>query len=162
MADLPKLRLKPLRDGYSFNLGRQTVTTQTESGQPRQRKASVGTVHTLSPTYKCNRVQMQYLHAFLRAYEAQPFLAYLLIDDIDHKWYECRIVSDNIPISTLGDQIFTVQLSITATPISPDLQADLLAVTVYDASDGNPSLFYKLLEQIVNVDMPEALGDLDG
>lgn len=160
MADLPKLRLKPLREGYSFNLGRQTVTTQTESGQPRQRKASVGTVHTLSPTYKCTRVQMQYLHAFLRAYEAQPFLAYLLIDDIDHKWYECRIVSDNIPVSALGDQIFTVQLNITATPISPSLQADLATIKVYDGADANPALFYKLLDQIVNIEMPEALGDL--
>lgn len=160
MADLPKLRLKPLREGYSFNLGRQTVTTQTESGQPRQRKASVGTVHTLSPTYKCTRVQMQYLHAFLRAYEAQPFLAYLLIDDIDHKWYECRIVSDTIPVSALGDQIFTVQLSMTATPISPSLQADLATIKVYDGADANPSLFYKLLDQIVNIEMPEALGDV--
>ncbi|PLT23755.1 hypothetical protein [Psychrobacter sp. MES7-P7E] len=156
MADLPKLRLKPLREGYSFNLGRQTVTTQTESGQPRQRKASVGTVHTLSPTYKCTRVQMQYLHAFLRAYEAQPFLAYLLIDDIDHKWYECRIVSDDIPVSALGDQIFTVQLSITATPISPSLQADLVNISAYDVSDGNPKLFFYLLEQLVNVDLPNA------
>lgn len=160
MSEIPKFRLKPFRPGYNFNLGRRTITTETQSSQPRQRLDSTGTVHRLTPTYKCTRVQYQYLVAFLRAYEALPFLAYLLIDDIDHKWYECRIVSDAIPVSTLGDQIFTVQLSMTATPISPSRQADLGTIKVYDDTNGNPKLFYDLIEQIVNKEMPEALGNL--
>lgn len=157
MADLPKLRLKALRAGYSFNLGRQTVTTETESGQPRQRKDSIGTVHRLSPTYKCTRVQYRYLLAFLRVYEAQPFLAYLVIDDPDHRWYECRIVSNDIPVSALGDQLFTVQLNMTATPISPTKQEDLGFIGVYDATDGQPDLFFNLLEKLVNEDLPDAM-----
>ena len=161
MTDLPKLMLKPYREGYSFTLGRQTRTTETASGMPRQRKDSVGTVHRLSPTYKCTRSMCQYLMAFLRTYEAQPFLAYLLLDDAEHHWYECRITSDSISVSTRGDQIFSVQIELIIKPRPVNASLDLTIVDIYGMTGGQMDAYFNSLEKLVNEDLPEALGDVD-
>ena len=161
MADLPKFMLKPFRDGYNFVLGRSTLTTQYTAGLPRQRRVQVGAVHRLQATYKCRRSQYQYLMAFLRVYEAKPFLAYLLLDDINHQWYECRIVSDDISVSTLGDQIFTVSLDLAVKSKPHNLDADESLIAIYEMTDGQIDAFFNHLEKQVNEDLPDALGSLN-
>ncbi len=161
MADLPQFMLKPFRDGYNFSLGRTTDTTQYTAGLPRQRKRQVGAVHQLTATYKCRRSQYQYLLAFLRVYEAKPFLAYLLLDDIDHQWYECRIVSENINVSTLGDQIFTVSLDLVVKSKRHVVESDKALVEIYNMTDGQIDAFFNALEKLVNEDLPDALGSLN-
>ena len=160
MTEIPKLMLKPLRDGYGFNLARSVTSTETIVGLPRERKDSVGKVHRPNVTYKCTRAQWQYFLAFMRVYEGLPFLAYLLLDDIDHQWYECRIVGDSMPVQTLGDQIFTVQLSLVAKPIKYDVETDLSFLEIYKGTEGQIDLYYRLLAKLVNEDLPSAFGGL--
>lgn len=160
MADIPKFMLKPLRDGYSFRLARNVVRTDTIVGLPRERKDSVGKAHPVNATYKCTRAQWQYFLAFTRAYEGLPFLAYLLIDDIDHKWYQCSIVDEYLPVNTKGDQIFTVQLSLVAKPIKHDIDNDILISTLYQMTEGQIELYFQKLAKLVNEDLPAALGGL--
>lgn len=160
MAEIPKFMLKPQRDGYSFNLARSVTSTETIVGLPRERKDSVGKVHRVNATYKCTRSQWQYFLSFSRAYEGLPFLAYLLLDDIDHQWYECRIIGESLPVSTLGDQIFTVPLSLVARPIKYDVEMDMTIATLYEMTDGQIDKYFRLLEKLVNEDLPEALGGL--
>ena len=160
MAEIPKFMLKPQRDGYSFNLARSVTSTETIVGLPRERKDSVGKVHRVNATYKCTRSQWQYFLAFSRAYEGLPFLAYLLLDDIDHQWYECRIIGESLPVSTLGDQIFTVQLSLVAKPIKYNIDNDILISTLYQMTDGQIDLYFRMLAHLVNKDLPDAFGGL--
>lgn len=160
MADIPKLMLKPLRDGYSFSLARSVTSTDTIVGLPRERKDSVGKVHRVNVTYKCKRAQWQYFLKFMRTYEGLPFLAYLLLDDIDHQWYECRIVGDSMPVQTLGDQIFTVQLSLVAQPTKYDVDTDLAFLKIYQMTEGEVDEYFKALAKFTNEDMPNALGKI--
>lgn len=161
MADLPKLMLKPLRDGYNFGLANPVITTPTAAGMARSRVDSVGGVHVLSPTYKCTRPMQKYLLKFLNAYRGQRFLAYLLLDDIDHHWYECTITTQGpIPVSTMGDQIFITQLEMQAEPIDYDVEADLVFTTIYQMTDGQVDLYFKSLSDLVNKDLPNAFGGL--
>lgn len=160
MSELPKMMLKPHRNGYAFSLGRSTITTQYTAGMPRQRRSQVGAIHQLQPTYKCRRSEYQYLMAFLRVYEAKPFLAYLLLDDISHQWYECRVVSDRIDVSTLGDQIFTVSLNILAKSKAINLDSDEAFVAIYDMTEGQVDTYFNALEKLVNADLPDAMGSL--
>lgn len=160
MNEIPKFMLKPQRNGYSFSLARSVTSTETIVGLPRERKDSVGKAHRVNATYKCTRAQWQYFLSFSRAYEGLPFLAYLLLDDIDHKWYECRIIGDSLPVDTLGDQIFTVQLSLVAKPIKYNVEMDMTIVKLYEMTDGQIDRYFKLLEKLVNEDLPEALGGL--
>lgn len=161
MSELPKLMLKPLRDGFSVGLANPIIVTPTSAGPPRGRADSVGGVHTLSPTYKCTRAMQQYFLKFLRAYRGRWFLAYLVIDDIDHQWYECFITTQgNIPVQINGDQIFITQLDMVARPIDYDIQDDLDFVLLYEKTEGQIERYYKLLAKVVNEEMPDALGNL--
>lgn len=153
MTDLPKLQLKPLRAGYGFELSTGVVSTDTQVGLPRQRLASVGVVHRVSPTYKCTRAQWQYFLAFARAYRGRAFYAYLLLDDIDHHWYECRMVNESVQVSTLGDQIFTVKLDLIVRPRPVHIDQDLGFLAMYEMGAGAADAFYNHLEKLVNHDL---------
>lgn len=155
MTDLPKLHLKPLRSGYGFSLSTGVVSTETQAGMPRQRLASVGAVHRISPTYKCTRAKWQYFLAFMRAYRGRAFYAYLLLDDIDMQWYECRMVNESLKVSTLGDQIFSVQLDLIVKPRPVHIDQDMGFLAMYEmGADTND--FYNHLEKLVNQDLPNA------
>ena len=155
MTDLPRLQLKPLRSGYGFSLSTGVVSTETQAGMPRQRLASVGAVHRISPTYKCTRAKWQYFLAFMRAYRGRAFYAYLLLDDIDHHWYECRMVGESLQVSTLGDQMFSVKLDLIVKPRPVHIDQDLGFLTMYEmGADAND--FYNHLEKLVNQDLPQA------
>lgn len=161
MPDLPKLMLKPLRDGYNFGLANPVITTPAAAGLGRSRADSVGGVHVLSPTYKCTRSMQKYLLKFLRAYRGQRFLAYLILDDIDHQWYECMITTQGpIPVQAMGDQIFITQLEMQAEPIDYDIDADLVFTKIYEMTDGQVELYYRELGSLVNKALPDALGGL--
>ena len=161
MSELPQLMLKPYRDGYNFTLGRTVRTTQYTNGMPRQRKEQAMPVHRVSATYKCTRSMYQYLMAFLSAYEAKPFLAYLLLDDADHRWYECRVVNDSFNVSTRGDQIFTVPLDLIVKPIPRNTDTDVTYIEIYNMADGQVDAYFNQLEKLVNEDLPDALGGLN-
>jgi len=155
MTDLPNFMLKPLRDGYGFSMARNTMSTPTESGRTRQRLARIGTPHRLTATYKCTPPMWEYLTAFLRKYEAKPFLAYLLLDDTEHRWYQCQCLDDDgIPVTSKGDQIFTAQLTLEALPLPIDSAADTAIIQAYDMTNGKPSIFFKLLEKLANKHIP--------
>lgn len=163
MTDLPKLQLKPLRAGYGFELSTGVVSTDTQVGLPRQRLASVGVVHRVSPTYKCTRAQWQYFLAFMRAYRGRAFYAYLLLDDIDHHWYECRMVNESLKVSTLGDQIFSVQLDLIVKPRAVPIDQDLGFLAMYEMSQAEQDDYFNHLEKLVNRDLPNATrGGLNG
>lgn len=156
MADMPKMMLKPFRNGYGFELGYGVVSTQTEFGMPRQRLGAINQPHHVSPTYKCTRAMYSYLLSFLRAYRGLPFMAYLLLDDVNHAWYECRFIDERISVTTLGDQIFTVKLSLIVKPQAYDLETDLAFIEIYNMTDGQIDKYFNHLEQLVNVDLPNA------
>ena len=160
MGALPKLMLKPLRSGYGFKLGVGVTSTDTQIGLPRQRLDSVGVAHKLSPTYKCTAPQWQYFTAFLRAYRGRVFLAYLLLDEIEHGWYECRMVNDSVQVSTLGASIFTFQLDLVVKPKKYDVGTDMALVEIYNLTDGKMAEYYNQLEKLVNQDLPNAVRGL--
>lgn len=153
MSDLPQFMLKPYRSGYGFSLSTGIISTQTQAGMPRQRRSQVGVVHRLSATYKCTRAMWQYMLAFIRANAGRPFLAKLLIDDIDMQWYECRCVSETIEVSTLGDQIFTAKIDLVVKPRPVNTGQDELLAFLYTMQRFEQDKYFNQLEKLVNHDL---------
>lgn len=151
-----KLMLKPYRSGYGFALSTGVISTQTQAGMPRQRQGQVGVVHHLSVTYKCTRAMWQYLLAFLRVNAGRAFMAYLLLDDIDHHWYECRYTDEQINVSTLGDQIFTVKLTLVVKGRVINTGQDEVIIALYNMSRDEQDSYFNQLEKLVNSDLPNA------
>lgn len=155
MAEIPKLMLMPLREGYDFSLGRGVTTTETAVGLPRQRRDSVGKAHRASVTYRCRRSQWQYLMAFLRAYAGLPFLAMLELDDVDPQWYECSIISENIGGNLVGAKVKDASFELVAKPILYPVDTDIAITTIYAMTDGQIDRYFSLLEKLVNEDLPK-------
>lgn len=155
-----KLMLKPYRSGYGFALSTGVVSTQTQAGMPRQRRSEIGAPHHLSVTYKCTRAMWQYMLAFLRANAGRAFMAYLLLDDIDHHWYECRYTDEQINVSTLGDQIFSVKLTLVVKPHPVNPEQDEAIIAIYNMTKDKQDSYFNQLEKLVNNDLPNATREL--
>ena len=153
--DLPRLQLKPLLDGYGVKLGDNVITTEVEYGMPRQRLASVGAVHNVSPTYRCTKDQYQYLMAFLRAYRARAVMMYHHFDDTEPSWYECRIVSAP-SVKHVGYQCYDVSFDIVAKSTRYNIDQDLAFLAIYKMSQAEQDAYFNHLEKLVNQDLPNA------
>ena len=170
---LPKFMLKPFADGYNVTLADDFITTPMQGGEPRQRRIFEGGWHQVSATYKLRPAQKQYFTAFRRAYAGRSFLAYLLVDDVVHRWYRCRFI-DNKKLSPRwggGMTYASVELSVEPIPYSYDKDGNLVAyphnmdndlsmVAIYNMTDGQTDLFFNQLEKLVNQDLPAATAGL--
>ena len=170
---LPKFMLKPFADGYNVTLSDDFITTPMQGGEPRQRRIFEGGWHQVSATYKLRPAQKQYFTAFRRAYAGRSFLAYLLIDDVVHRWYRCRFI-DNKKLSPRwggGMTYASVELSVEPIPYAYDKDGNLVAyphtmdndlsmVAIYNMTDGQTDLFFNQLEKLVNQDLPAATAGL--
>lgn len=170
MDELPKFMLKPFADGYGVNLADETITTETAGGEPRQRQGFVGAWHTITATYKHRPAQHQYFLAFRRAYSGQRFWAYLLVDDVVHRWYRCRFIKNNQIQPRYGGGIFTVAVTLSVEPIPYDIDKDgnfvayphsvsedATMVVIYNMTDGQIDTYFNMLEKLVNKDLPDAM-----
>ena len=155
MADLPKLQLIPQLDGYGVKLGNNAITTEVEYGMPRQRLASVGAVHRVTPTYRCTKAQYQYMMVFLRAYRARAVLMYHHFDDVEPSWYECVIVS-NISVGHVGYQCYDVSFDVVAKSTRYNIDQDLGFLAIYEMSQDEQDAYFNQLEKLVNQDLPNA------
>lgn len=155
MTSLPKFMLKPYRSGYGFSLSTGIISTQTKADLPRQRRDQLGQPHKLPVTYKCTRAQWQYFLSFFRAHAGQRFLAYLLLDDIDHHWYECCCTDEYIDVTTLGDQIFSAKLNLVVKPRPVNAGQDELIALLYSMKRDEQDAYFNQLEKLVNADLPQ-------
>jgi len=151
---LLKLMLIPLRDGYGMSLGRMTLNNETESKTVRQRKDSVGKIHSVTPTYRCTKAQYDYLITFLESSRSKRFLAYLLVDNSQLAWYECRIIDSMISVSTISNTVFDVQLTLAVDPHIYDFGLDNAITDVYEMTGGQSDAYFRSLERLVN-NLPE-------
>lgn len=153
-----KLMLMPNRENYSFMLGQSVITTETQEGMPRQRLSSVGTTHRVTAKYECTKAQWQYMLSFLRANRAKPFLAYLLLDDIEPAWYECRAIPDEagLQASTMHEVLFTLELPLIAWSKPINIGQDEALIALYAMTKAEQDAYFNQLEKLVNADLPTA------
>lgn len=174
MDDIPKFMLKPFADGYGISLADGVITTET-GGEPRQRNGFIGGWHSVTATYKHRPAQHQYFLAFRRAYMAQAFWAYLLVDDVVHRWYRCRFIKNNQIQTRYGGGIFTVSVSLSVDPVPHGIDKDgnfipyptnndedMAFTAIYAMTDGQVDIYFNALEKLVNHDLPQAMDGIDG
>lgn len=157
---LPKLMLLPLRDSYNPTLGNDVITTQFENGMPRQRLAGVGRPHQTPVTFRHKAQHQDYILAFWRVYRAKAFAMRLILDGTELAWYECRFIGEP-SISALGGSVFEFSINLVCRPKPLDIEADKAYIEAYNATGGDISGFFNLLEKLVNEDLPAAFGGLN-
>ena len=156
-----KLKYCPLQSGYTAQIGDGVISQELDGGAPRFRKALKGTYHTANVSWVVSEQGYQYLMAFYRVWARHPsqrFLARLCIDNAPVEDYECYFSSSPM-LSGKEAKIFTVTAVLRVKPLKADNSVDDLFVAIGDGEVDSLNLFNPL-EELVNEDLPDALGDL--
>ncbi len=160
MADLPQLVLLPLREGYSPSMSRGLLTSDSEIGYPRQRKAFVNAPQRAQLTLVYGKTQLDYLLAGDNADRGQWFLARQQIGT-NIEWHDCMILDDYINPQPI-DNFWRVSLSMVIKPLPRDIEMDKSIVAIYNATGGETDMYFNALEKLVNQDLPNATVGLNG
>lgn len=156
-----RLRLCPTQSGYSVQFGGGVIAQRLNGGASRFEVDVLGASHTVNVSWTTDQGGYQYLMAFHRLWQrnpSQPFLARLIIDDHQARDYECHFVPDTLVLSAKTGKSHTVTAQIEARAITPDHDFDQSIVDAWESGMGGGSLE---LEQLVNVDLPDALENVE-
>lgn len=155
-----KMKYCSTQTGYSAQVGDGVIAQELDGGAPRYRRAVRGTYHSASVEWVVREVGFQYLMAFYRVWTrnpSQPFLAQLCIDNAPVENYQCHF--DGAPsINSKQADVFTVSASLRVKPLTVNSEMDDLIVGTVDYGEDLASLVNPL-EELVNEDLPNALGD---
>lgn len=147
--------------GYSAQVGDGVIAQELDGGAPRYRRAVRGTYHAASVEWVVQEAGFQYLMAFYRVWArnpSQPFLARLCIDNAPVENYQCHF--DGAPtLDSKQANVFTVSASLRVKPLSISSAMDDLIVGTANGGDDLASLVNPL-EELVNEDLPDALGNI--
>lgn len=160
LDELPKLLLCPLLDSYSPTLGNDVITTQYESGMPRQRLAGIGRPHETPLEFRHKGIHQEYLLAFWRLNRNKPFAMRLKLDSTSMEWYECRFVGAVQPVP-LGGDAYSFSCAIVARPKPLDAVTDQDFTDAYELTGGDLLGFLNPLERLVNVELYGATRSLN-
>lgn len=160
---LNKMMYCSTQEGYSASIGDGVISQILDGGADRYRKSLKGVLHTVNSRWIVKEYGYLYLMAFYRVWTrnpSQPFLAKLCIDDAEVKPYEC-FFSGSPTLSDKEGKHFTVTATLRVKPILANDDLDDLIVGA--GNDGvDLAKLTNLLEKLVNEDLPNALGGLDG
>lgn len=152
-----------LQAGYSANIGNGVIAQVLDGGAPRFRRALKGTVHSGNVSWTLNANGYQYLMAFYRVWARnpnQPFLIDLCIDNGVVEPYEAFF--DGSPsLTAKNGNLFSVSATLIVKPLVSNDAMDDLIVGV--ANQGVSFIeLTQPLEELVNEDLPNAIGGFDG
>lgn len=157
-----RLMLPPTEAGYTATFGGGVISQKLQGGASRFEVDVLGASHTVNLSWTTDQAGYQYLMAFYRLWQrnpSQPFLARLIIDDHQMQDYDCHFVPATLMLSAKSGKAHTVTAQIEAKAITPDYDFDQSLVDAWESGmgAGMPEL-----EQLVNVDLPNALENVEG
>lgn len=125
------------QDGYSAQLGTETLAVQLEGGKPRLRRVELGAAGVVQVQWFCTATQADYLLAFYRlrtAHGSESFTIDIIMDSSAIVEHTATFVPTTLALGEVrgGVHIWGAQLSVL--PLAEDAAADLATITAYEAS----------------------------
>lgn len=153
--------LCPLQRGYSPTVANNLLEQELMGGFARQRVQFVNNVHTVTASVMLDdHRKQQYFLAFWRSHQTnpRPFLWRLIVDDVQATTYVCQFVASSLQIGERDGKVYSVSFSLRLKPNNTGKDFDQIIIDAWES--GDPFLLFKLLEKLVNEDLPDALGGL--
>lgn len=159
MPELNRLAYCVQQSGYTVDFGNDVIAQELDGGPSRYRRDIRRNSHRVNVSWVLKLKGYQYLTAFYRVWmrnPSQPFLAQLIIDD-KLKDYECFFKSA-IQLNSKDGPIYRVsaQLEVKALIADDDFDDVIVALGNGDSLD-----VFDPLEELVNVDLPNALENVN-
>lgn len=154
--------LCPLQRGHNPEFANGLLEQELLGGFARQRVQFVNNTHTVTETVLLDtKLKQQYWWAFWRKHTKrtpQPFMWRLMIDDVEMTDYECQFVAGSLREQERSGVVVAVSFSVRCQPTQGKDKFDSAIIKAWESKD--PAKLLNLLEQLVNIEMPEALGDV--
>ena len=154
-----KLDMTPDQDGYGVQRGTNFNEIQTGSGNTRIRRTSKNAEHIVTVHWTTNKDGYDLLQAFYRLWEQQEpkiehFVLDLILDTHNLIPYRCYFVAGGAPnLVSVSGFCYKVSAQLRVRPkISNKDQDEMIVLGVLDLTN--------ILAQLVNEDLPNAMGDL--
>lgn len=157
------LALCPLQQGYTPQPANNLLEQELMGGMNRQRVQFVNNVHLVNVSVSLHdKARQQYWWAFWRSHQFNPrlFLWRLIIDDIEMTTYQCQFVANSLQVQERNGIVYHVSFSVRCKQNQTNHEFDQAIIDAWESGDGLK--LTNLLEQLVNVSLPDALGKLNG
>lgn len=159
---MQKLALPPDNSGYASTEGVDVLVAKVDGGPARYRRDFIGATSTVNVTWRnVTKAGYAYLRAFYNTAVARgslPFLADLILDSADLIEHECYFVPGSFGTQSVnGGVLFDVTAQLEVKPLPIDDALNQSYVDVYTAFGEDAEEALALLEQLVNVDLNNAL-----
>ena len=154
-----RLDLTPLQSGYSVEYGDGILTQDLGAGMPRQRADFIGAVHKVSVNFNLDKEDYNYLMLFYGVQQRNPapFLVGLIVDTPVKQDYPCRFIGPP-KFNGKNGKIINVTCQFRVVPLPFDTA---YAESVIGLRNGGTNFeAVSNLEKLVNVDLPDALGEV--
>lgn len=156
---MDKLQLPPDSAGYSVTDGKEVVSIQLDGGAARYRRDILNANSKVTCQWSCDRDEYQYLRAFFKTATSQgslPFLIDLALDDPALTEHQAYFVPGSMALREQRGHLYVVAAELDVKPIPRDAAYDESLVMMWSSYAPEPALFLNQLEQLVNVNLPEA------
>lgn len=154
-----KLLLTPDADGYSSTDGQDWIRSELDGGVGRYRQDKIGASKSVSVKWTMNPAQYQYWRSFYATVGSGTFLCDLLSEDgTGPAEHECNIIPGSVTLPTQVGFTYVQQAQLEVRPLPRDAAMDLEIMLIFEASGGYPDSWFRALERLTTVSMPEAIG----
>ena len=153
--------LCPLQDAYKPQPGNGVIEQALMGGFARQRVGFINNSHMVNASVLLkSKAHAQYFWAFWRKYNSnpQPFLWRLMIDDVEMTTYQCQFVFESLQVGSRNGVVYPVSFTVRCKPKPANVEFDQAIIDIWVGGNGLDII--NLLERLVNVDMPNALGEI--
>lgn len=154
---LPKLNLRPDSSGYSVKDGADVIFTELDGGAGRYTRDKWGATSSVDVSWTLNPLNHQYLRAFYNTVgkTGAPFLCDLILDDPFPIEHVCRFVPGTMNLGNQQGYTYVSSAQFEVEPILPDLELDNAIIELFAEYGDDTAGLINLLEQLVNVNLPE-------
>lgn len=153
---MDKLILPPDQTGYVVVSGKEVLRVQLDGGHARYRRDIIGAWSIVTAQWTLSREGYQYLTAFVRARAkngALPFLADFYIESASIAEHTCYIIPETLQLISQSGLTFIVAAQLEVKPSATDSDYDDGVIVSYEEYGDQYSAVYKLLEQLVNINI---------
>ena len=151
--------LCPLQRGYTPEPANNLLEQALMGGFARQRVQFVNNVHNVTASVLLSeKIKQQYFWAFWNSHQKnpRPFLWRLIVDETSVTTYVCQFVAGSIQVGERDGKVYSVSFDLRLKPNNTSNDFDQSIIDLWES--GDPRKLLNLLAELVNKDLPDALG----
>ena len=151
------LNLTPSRSRYSLREGSPNLTTRLKGGLSRSRRDLVDMSYSATVSWRVGPQAYAALCDFYETHRGVTFLLDLIVDQPELTRHQVNFEPGTFRLESVSGSAYVVSATLEVRPLAVDESVDEAVMDLFEIYGAETGALLALLEQLVNVDLPEAL-----